>query len=50
MPNEGTNSTVTSNPTEIRVSTLGKSLRINSFKLPDNPVETGRALQEEARP
>ena len=43
-PNEGTNST--SNPTKIRVSTFGKSLRINSFKIPDKTLETGRAWQE----
>ena len=43
-PNEGTNST--SNPTKIRVSTFGKSLRINPFKIPDKPLETGRAWQE----
>ena len=43
-PNEGTNST--SNQTEIRVSTFGKSLRINSFKIPDKPLETWRTWQE----
>ena len=43
-PNEGTNST--SNPTKIRVSTFGKSLRINSFKIPDKPLKTGRTWQE----
>ena len=43
-PNKGTNST--SNPTEIQVSTFGKSLRLNSFKIPENPLlETGRAWQ-----
>ena len=42
--NKGTNST--SNPTEIQVSTFGKSLRLNSFKIPDNSLlETGRAWQ-----
>ena len=42
--NKGTNST--SNPTEIQVSTFGKSLRLNSFKIPDKPLlETGRAWQ-----
>ena len=44
MPNKGTNST--SNPIEIWVSTFGKSLRINLFKIPDNPLETGQARQE----
>ena len=43
-PNEGTNST--SNPTKIRVSTFGKSLRINSFKIPDKPLKAGRAWHE----
>lgn len=43
-PNKGTNST--SNPREIQVSTFGKSLRLNSFKILDNPLlETGRAWQ-----
>ena len=36
----------TSNPSEIWVSTFGKSLRINLFKIPDNPLETGWAWQE----
>ena len=30
----------TSNPSEIRVSTFGKSLRINLFKIPDGPFQT----------
>ena len=44
-PNKkGTHST--SNPTEIQVSTFRKSLRLNSFKILENPLlETGRAWQ-----
>ena len=36
----------TNNPTEIQVSTFGKSFILNSFKIPDNPLETGRAWQQ----
>ena len=34
------------NPTEIRVVTTGKNLRIEPFKLPENPLEIGRAWEE----
>ena len=44
MPNERIGST--SNPTEIRVSTFEKSLGIISFKIPDNPLQTGQARQK----
>ena len=39
--NEGIGST--SNSTEIRVSTFEKSPGIISFKIPDNPLQTGQA-------
>ena len=31
---------------EIQVSTFRKSLRINSFKIPENPLETGWEWQK----
>ena len=34
------------NPTEIRVFSTGKSLRIEPFKIPENPLEVGRAWRE----
>ena len=34
------------NPTEIRVLSVGKSLRIEPFKIPENPLEVGRAWRE----
>ena len=34
------------NPTEIRVFSTGKSLRIEPFKIPENPLEVGRAGRE----
>ena len=32
--------------TEIRVSTVGKNLRIGSFKIPENHLQIGRAWEE----
>ena len=34
------------NPTEIRVLSVGKSLKIEPFKIPENPLEVGRAWRE----
>ena len=34
------------NLTEIRVFSTGKSLRIEPFKIPENPLEVGRAWRE----
>ena len=34
------------NPREIRVFSTGKSLRIEPFKIPENPLEVGRARRE----
>ena len=34
------------NPTEIRVLSVGKSLKIEPFKIPENPLEVGRTWRE----
>ena len=34
------------NPTEVRVLSVGKSLKIEPFKIPENPLEVGRAWRE----
>ena len=34
------------NPAEIRVLSVGKSLKIEPFKIPENPLEVGRAWRE----
>ena len=34
------------NPTAIRVFSTGKSLKIKPFKIPENPLEIGRAWEE----
>ena len=34
------------NPTEIRVLSVGKSLKIEPFKIPEQPLEVGRAWRE----
>ena len=34
------------NPAEIRVFSVGKSLKIEPFKIPENPLEIGRAWKE----
>ena len=34
------------NPTTIRVFSTGKSLKIEPFKIPENPLEIGRAWEE----
>ena len=34
------------NPTEIRVLSVGKSLKIEPFKIPENPLEVGRVWRE----
>ena len=34
------------NPTEIRVLSIGKPLKIEPFKIPENPLEVGRAWRE----
>lgn len=34
------------NPTEIRVLGVGKLLKIESFKIPENPLEVGGAWRE----
>ena len=34
------------NPTEIRVLSVGKSLKIEPFKIPENPLKVGRAWRE----
>ena len=34
------------NPTEIRVLSVGKSLKIELFKIPEQPLEVGRAWRE----
>ena len=34
------------NPTEIRVLGIGKPLKIEPFKIPENPLEVGRAWRE----
>ena len=34
------------NPTEIRVFSVGKSLKKEPFKIPENPLEDGRAWKE----
>ena len=34
------------NPTEIRVLSVGKSLKIETFKIPENSLEVGRAWRE----
>ena len=34
------------NPTEIRVLSVGKSLKIEPFKIPENSLEVGRAWRE----
>ena len=34
------------NPTEIRVLSVEKSLKIEPFKIPENPLEVGRAWRE----
>ena len=36
----------TPNPTEIRVLRVGKSLKIEPFKIPEQPLEVGRAWRE----
>ena len=34
------------NPTEIRVLSVGKSLKIEPFKIPENPLEVGQVWKE----
>ena len=34
------------NPAEIRILSVGKSLKIETFKIPEQPLEVGRAWRE----
>jgi len=34
------------NPTEIKILSVGKSLKIEPFKIPENPLEVGRVWRE----
>ena len=34
------------NPAEIRVLSVGKSLKIEPFKIPENPLKVGRTWRE----
>lgn len=44
--NQGGDEGNANNPTQIRVFNVGKSLKIEPFKIPENPLEIGRAWQE----